>query len=86
MSRTLYAVVSNKRGVLYVGENKKERDKALTNEVGDEEKLSSYYFERGHDKLVMEEIIGKGKRHEFRGAGKIIVADESVIRALKGLL
>lgn len=79
MSSELYAVVSNKRGVLYLGDNERKRDEVLANR-NNEEELSCYLFERGHDCLFLE-MIRKGKSGDF-----ISFNDESVIQALKSFI
>ncbi len=85
MNKTLYAVVSDKRGVLYVGEDKEARDEAWKG-VGDEEISTEYDIQRGHDRLFIQEVVNS-RRRDFNGkASVVLMLNEQVIQALKGLL
>ena len=81
MSKRLYAVVSDKRGVLYVGEDEEKRNRVLINskDVTNKEMLGNYIFERGHERLLLE-------RRDSLGAVCIDINDERLIRALKDFL
>ena len=83
MSRSLYAVLSNKRGVLYSGSNEEEYNNAfLMGDVSDEEGITSYVLKKMEDFWFLEII----RKREHRVNRNSITLDEGFIQALKGFL
>ena len=88
MGKQLYAITSNKRGVLYLGDNGKEKDRILEESMGQEELLNNYFIERKHDSLIIRKISGINLSKSSR-AGSVIelmIGSEEIVQALKDFI